>query len=120
VRSLHHGPPSKELDEAVKAIGSNVTGLRGDVAKLADLDRLYETVGKVKGRIDIIFANAGVAEFLNDGGSMFRAHLDDRSQRSSYPIKCYQPRSNQDAGDEPAISGRNCTHCVHRSDGTHG
>jgi NAD(P)-dependent dehydrogenase (short-subunit alcohol dehydrogenase family) len=33
----------KELDEAVKAIGSNVTGVQGDVAKLADLDRLYET-----------------------------------------------------------------------------
>jgi NAD(P)-dependent dehydrogenase (short-subunit alcohol dehydrogenase family) len=41
-----------------------VTGVRGDVAKLADLDRLYETVGKVKGRIDIIFANAGVGEFV--------------------------------------------------------
>src|SRR5216684_2829377 len=54
----------KELDEAATALGSNVTGVRGDVAKLADLDRLYETVGKVKGRIDIIFANAGVGEFV--------------------------------------------------------
>jgi NAD(P)-dependent dehydrogenase (short-subunit alcohol dehydrogenase family) len=54
------GRRQKELDEAVNAIGSNVTGVRGDVAKLGDLDRLYETVGKVKGRIDIIFANAGV------------------------------------------------------------
>ena len=57
------GRRQKELDEAVKAIGSNVTGVQGDVAKLADLDRLYETVGQVKGRIDIVFANAGVAEF---------------------------------------------------------
>ena len=48
------GRRQKELDEAVTAIGSNVTGVQGDVAKLADLDRLYETVGKVKGRIDII------------------------------------------------------------------
>jgi len=54
------GRRQKELDEAVNAIGSNVTGVRGDVAKLGDLDRLYETVGKVKGRIDIIFANAAV------------------------------------------------------------
>ena len=54
------GRRQKELDEAVNAIGSNVTGVRGDVAKLGDLDRLYETVGKVKARIDIIFANAGV------------------------------------------------------------
>ena len=54
------GRRQKELDEAVNAIGSNVTGVRGDVAKLGDLDRLYETVGKVKARIDIIFANAAV------------------------------------------------------------
>src|SRR5882724_9935898 len=56
------GRRQKELDEAVKAIGRNVTGVRGDVAKLADLERLYETV-RAKGRIDIVFANAGVAEF---------------------------------------------------------
>jgi len=43
-------------------IGSNVTGVQGDIAKLTDLDRLYETVA-TKGRIDIVFANAGVAEF---------------------------------------------------------
>ena len=56
------GRRQNELDEAVKAIGSNVTGVQGDVAKLADLDRLYETI-KAKGRIDIVFANAGLAEF---------------------------------------------------------
>src|SRR5207245_6130410 len=50
------GRREKELDEAVKAIGANVTGVQGDVAQLADLDRLYETVAKVKGRIDIVFA----------------------------------------------------------------
>jgi len=55
------GRRQKELDEAVKAIGSNISGVQGDVAKLADLDRLYETV-KGKGRIDIVFANAGLAE----------------------------------------------------------
>jgi NAD(P)-dependent dehydrogenase (short-subunit alcohol dehydrogenase family) len=56
------GRRQKELDEAVKAIGSNVTGVQGDIAKLTDLDRLYEAV-KSKGKIDIVFANAGVAEF---------------------------------------------------------
>src|SRR5690348_14294094 len=55
------GRRQKELDQAVKAIGSNVSGVQGDVAKLADLDRLYETV-KGKGRIDIVFANAGIVE----------------------------------------------------------
>ena len=66
------GRRQKELDEAVKAIGTNVSGVQGDIAQLADLDRLYETVAKVKMRIDIVFANAGVGEFV-------RAHLDDRS-----------------------------------------
>src|ERR1700726_112181 len=56
------GRRQKELDEAVKAIGSNVTGVQGDIAKLTDIDRLYEAV-KSKGRIDVVFANAGVAEF---------------------------------------------------------
>src|SRR5277367_1704700 len=56
------GRRQKELDEAVKVIGRNVTGVQGDVARLADLDRLYEVVAKVKGRIDIILANAGVGE----------------------------------------------------------
>src|SRR5271170_3331660 len=61
------GRRQKELDEAVKEIGSNVTGVQGDVANLADLDRLYETVRKQKGRIDVLFANAGVGEFVEIG-----------------------------------------------------
>jgi NAD(P)-dependent dehydrogenase (short-subunit alcohol dehydrogenase family) len=56
------GRRQKELDEAVQAIGSKVTGVQEDVAKLTDLDRLYEAV-KGKGKLDIVFANAGVAEF---------------------------------------------------------
>jgi len=47
----------KELDEAVEAIGSNVSGVQGDLAQLADLDRLYHTISRVKGRIDIVLAN---------------------------------------------------------------
>jgi NAD(P)-dependent dehydrogenase (short-subunit alcohol dehydrogenase family) len=69
------GRRQKELDEAVKAIGGDVTGVQGDVAKLADLDRLYDTVRKVKGRIDIVFANAGVAEFA-PLGSITEEHFD--------------------------------------------
>src|SRR6202140_4128220 len=61
------GRRQKELDQAVKAIGINVSGVQGDVAQLADLDRLYETVSNVKGRIDIVFANAGVGEFASFG-----------------------------------------------------
>ena len=52
-----------ELDSAVRQIGKNVTGVQGDVSNLADLDRLYVAVKEKKGRIDILFANAGVGEF---------------------------------------------------------
>ena len=57
------GRHRKRLDDAVKEIGGNVFGVQGDVGKLADLDRLYETVG-AHGRIDIVFANAGLAEMV--------------------------------------------------------
>src|ERR1700733_13283925 len=68
------GRRQKELDEAVQAIGANVTGVQGDIAKLADLDRLYETVKK-KGRVDVVFANAGVAEFA-PLGKITEEHFD--------------------------------------------
>ncbi len=61
------GRRREKLDEAVKAIGRNVTGIQGDAASLADLDRLYETVRKEKGRIDVLFASAGTAEFAPIG-----------------------------------------------------
>ena len=69
------GRRRKELDEAVKAIGPNATGVQGDVAKMADLGRLYETVGKVKGQVDVIFANAGVGEFV-PFGEVSEEHFD--------------------------------------------
>ena len=68
------GRRQKELDEAVKAIGSNVTGIQGDVSKPADLDRLYEAVN-ARGRLDIVFANAGVAEF-SPLGKITEEHFD--------------------------------------------
>jgi NAD(P)-dependent dehydrogenase (short-subunit alcohol dehydrogenase family) len=49
-----------ELEAAVKQIGKGVTGVQGDVSNLADIDRLYETVKREKGHIDVLFANAGV------------------------------------------------------------
>jgi NAD(P)-dependent dehydrogenase (short-subunit alcohol dehydrogenase family) len=68
------GRRQKELDQAVSEIGSNVTGVQGDVAALTDLDRLYETV-KTKKRIDVVFANAGVAEFA-PMGKITEEHFD--------------------------------------------
>ncbi len=56
------GRRQEELDGAVKAIGGNACGVQADVTHPADLDRLYQTV-QARGRIDVVFANAGVAEF---------------------------------------------------------
>lgn len=56
------GRRERELEDAVAAIVGNVTGVRGDVANLVDLDRLFATVRESEGRIDVLFANAGVAE----------------------------------------------------------
>jgi NAD(P)-dependent dehydrogenase (short-subunit alcohol dehydrogenase family) len=56
------GRRKEKLDEAVKLIGKNVTGVQGDAANLADLDRLYETVKREKAKIDILFASAGQGE----------------------------------------------------------
>jgi NAD(P)-dependent dehydrogenase (short-subunit alcohol dehydrogenase family) len=70
------GRRKDKLDEAVKAIGKNVTGVQGDAANLADLDRLYDTVKKEKGKIDILFASAGTGEFAAIG-QITEKHFDD-------------------------------------------
>jgi NAD(P)-dependent dehydrogenase (short-subunit alcohol dehydrogenase family) len=56
------GRRKKELDAAVEQIGRNVTAVEGDVSRLADLDRLFARIKETKGHIDILFANAGIAE----------------------------------------------------------
>lgn len=58
------GRRQAELDDAVVAVGHNARGVQGDVAYLADLDRLYEIVLEEVGRIDILFANAGGGELV--------------------------------------------------------
>ena len=57
------GRRQENLDEAVKAIGRNVTGVQGDASHLDDLDRLYRVVRDKKGKIDVLFASAGFGEF---------------------------------------------------------
>jgi len=57
------GRRKSELDAAVNQIGRNVTGVQGDVAKSADIDKLYAAVKAQKGALDIVFANAGTGEF---------------------------------------------------------
>jgi len=57
------GRRAPELAAAVKEIGSNVTGIQGDVSNLGDLDRLFEQIKREKGKLDILFANAGTAKY---------------------------------------------------------
>jgi NAD(P)-dependent dehydrogenase (short-subunit alcohol dehydrogenase family) len=57
------GRRKEELNTAVKEIGKNVTAVQGDVSNLSDLDRLFAQIKKEKGKIDIVFANAGVARY---------------------------------------------------------
>jgi NAD(P)-dependent dehydrogenase (short-subunit alcohol dehydrogenase family) len=57
------GRSQKTLDEAVKYLGNGTLAVQADVAKLTDLDKLYTAVSKKLGKIDILFVNAGVANF---------------------------------------------------------
>ena len=63
------------LDEAVASIGRNVTGVRGDAANLNDLDRLFDTVKREKGRIDVLYASAGMGEAV-PLGEITEAYFD--------------------------------------------
>jgi NAD(P)-dependent dehydrogenase (short-subunit alcohol dehydrogenase family) len=57
------GRREPELARVVKEIEKNVTGVQGDVSNLADLDRLFTQIKREKGKLDIVFANAGVARY---------------------------------------------------------
>jgi NAD(P)-dependent dehydrogenase (short-subunit alcohol dehydrogenase family) len=57
------GRREAELAAAVKEIGRNVNGVQGDVSSLTDLDRLFAQIKTEKGRLDIVFANAGIAKY---------------------------------------------------------
>ncbi|AGE64233.1 SDR family NAD(P)-dependent oxidoreductase [Bacillus subtilis] len=58
------GRRQNELDKAVNQIGKNVTGVQSDISKLEDLDKLYDIIKQEKGKLDILFANAGIGNFL--------------------------------------------------------
>ena len=69
------GRRQTELDAAVKEIGENVTGVQGDVSNLADLDRLFATIEQEQGHLDVVFANAGSAQFA-PLGAITEEHFD--------------------------------------------
>jgi NAD(P)-dependent dehydrogenase (short-subunit alcohol dehydrogenase family) len=69
------GRRQTELDTAVEGIGKNVTGVQSDVSNLADLVRLFATIDRTQGHLDVVFANAGGGE-LAPLGSITEAHFD--------------------------------------------
>jgi NAD(P)-dependent dehydrogenase (short-subunit alcohol dehydrogenase family) len=69
------GRRKEQLDAAVKKIGGGVTGIQGDVSNLQDIDRLYTEIKRQKGRLDVIFANAGGGTFV-PLGSVTEEHFD--------------------------------------------
>ena len=71
------GRRQPQLDAAAKEIGKNVTTVQADSSKLADLDRLYETVKAKKGSVDILFASAGIGDFNVPIGSVTEEIFDN-------------------------------------------
>ena len=69
------GRRQEALDEAVQLIGRNVTGVRGDAANLDDIDRLFDAVSQEKGRIDVLYASAGMGEAV-PLGEITEQHFD--------------------------------------------
>jgi uncharacterized protein YaaQ len=110
------GRDQSEIEAAERRIGKNVTGVQGDVSNIADLDRLYDMVKQQKGRIDVLFANAGILEFAPLGSiteSQFDKSFDinvkglHRAKSAShisgwwfYHSDCFGQRIHRIRGDE--------------------
>jgi NAD(P)-dependent dehydrogenase (short-subunit alcohol dehydrogenase family) len=99
-RVVISGRDQKTLDEAVKAIGDGILAVRADVAKLADLDKLYKTVAEKFGKIDVLFANAGIAKFApvaDSGESLFDEQFDVNVKGVYFTIQKALPLLNDGA-----------------------
>src|SRR5881398_1248908 len=70
------GRREQELAAAVKAMGKNVSAVQGNVSNLGDLDRLFAQIKREKGKLDVVFANTGIAKFALLGTT----HWHDQSQ----------------------------------------
>ncbi|MBZ4402365.1 MULTISPECIES: SDR family NAD(P)-dependent oxidoreductase [unclassified Myxococcus] len=69
------GRRQERLDAAVREIGGATVGIQGDVGNLSDLDRLYARIQRDHGRVDVVFANAGISE-TSALGEIDEAHFD--------------------------------------------
>ena len=99
-RVVISGRDQKTLDEAVKTIGGDVVAVRADVSKLSDLDKLYKTVADKFGKIDVLFANAGIAKFApvaDSGESLFDEQFDVNVKGVYFTIQKALPLLNDGA-----------------------
>jgi NAD(P)-dependent dehydrogenase (short-subunit alcohol dehydrogenase family) len=71
------GRSQETLDEAVKLLGNDILAFKSDVSKAGEIEKVYEAVSKKFGKIDILFANAGVAKFL-PVTAVTEAHYDEQ------------------------------------------
>ncbi|MGR6616814.1 SDR family NAD(P)-dependent oxidoreductase [Pseudomonas rhodesiae] len=69
------GRRQEELDKALDLIGPHAIAIQGDIAKLDDLERIFAQIKATKGRIDVLFANAGLGDF-EPIGSITEASFD--------------------------------------------
>lgn len=94
------GRSKKTLDEAVKTIGNGVLAVQSDVAKLADIDKLFAEVSTKLGKIDVLFVNAGVAKFAplaDTPESVFDEQFDINIKGSYFTIQKALPFLNDGA-----------------------
>jgi NAD(P)-dependent dehydrogenase (short-subunit alcohol dehydrogenase family) len=95
------GRDQKTLDEAVKTIGNGTLAVKADVSKLADIDKLYEQVTAKFGKIDGIFANAGIAKFAPASESseeLFDETFDINVKGLYFTLQKALPHLNNNAG----------------------
>jgi NAD(P)-dependent dehydrogenase (short-subunit alcohol dehydrogenase family) len=88
------------LDRAVAEIGSRVTGVPGDVSSLSDLDRLYDEIRKQNRKIDVLFANAGVAQLAPFGSvdeKFYNLHFDANVKGMFFAVQKALPLLNDGA-----------------------
>jgi NAD(P)-dependent dehydrogenase (short-subunit alcohol dehydrogenase family) len=95
------GRDQKTLDEAVKTIGGDTLAVKADVTKVADIDKLFAQVAAKFGKIDALFANAGIAKFATVGDSteqMFDETFDINVKGLYFTVQKALPHLNDNAG----------------------
>lgn len=95
------GRDQKTLDEAVRTIGNGTLAVKADVSKLADIDKFYTQVTSKFGKIDAVFANAGIAKFAPAGDSaeqLFDETFDINVKGLYFTLQKALPHLNDKAG----------------------